>query len=265
MRWKIKDKSKVLILIFISILIILIFVYGFIFQRHLARSNFAKENMKIYEENKDTVFKLERILLCNSANAVDLKENGNFNVYQYTDIAIYIDNGEELSNKNTIKELYIDNISLEGNDKLGIRNLNYKNLLNYGLKQTIVQKETPENISFNIVYTNEQDAEANYDEPTFYTDCSNPISLEYQNYNLVENYQLEENNQVQFDGSILEKAGIKVEDIDCKIKFKINIVNNENEKYTCYVNFKIPLNDIYSGTTTKAKIANENEYIFFKE
>ena len=77
---------------------------------------------------------------------------------------------------------------------------------------------------------------------------------------------MDENNSVDFDGSILEKSGVSIEDINCKVKFKINIINNQNEKYSCWVNFQIPLDDIYSGTTMKAAQTIEgNKYIFFRE
>ncbi len=267
MKLKIKSKWQIFIAVFLIILLGLIFVYGFIFQRHLAISSFAKDAMEIYEKNKEKVFKIERIILCSSANAIDLSENkamDNLSIYQYTDIAIYIDNGEELSNENTVKEIYIDNISLEGKNT-GYKSLKYKNLLNFGLKQDILRKQETEDIKFNIVYTNEQDSDANYDEPTFYTDCSNPISLEYVNYNIKDGYKMEENNQVTFDGNILEKAGIPIEDLSCKVKFKINIINNQDEKFSCWVNFNLPLDDIYKGTTMKARSTGENESIFFKE
>ena len=76
---------------------------------------------------------------------------------------------------------------------------------------------------------------------------------------------MEENNQVAFDGSILEKAGITVDSINCKVKFRINIINNKNEKYSCWINIELPLDDIYEGTTMKQMTTNKNEYVFFKE
>ena len=120
-------------------------------------------------------------------------------------------------------------------------------------------------IEFNIVYTNEENEKANYDEPTFYTDCSNPITLEYLNNNIVSHYKMDENKSVAFDGSILKEAGIETESLNCKVKFKINIVNNNDEKYSCWINFAIPLDDIYEGTTMKAKTTTNQKYVFFRE
>ena len=349
---KIKINDRFIIPIFIAsfiIIIILLFEYGNIISKNVKYKKFAKENVQVFENNKEQVFKVEKILICSSANAIDLSEKQNLqdmSIYQYTDIAVYINNGEELTNKNTIKRLYIDNISLEGTSDIGQKSLNYKNILKFGLKKdtktksvnsnndnstlnvfegllnnqksqsntsesidvgsfntdddgmislTNTNNTTSENVSnndarqstenynseqqenqneniqgndkieFNIVYTNEENEKANYDEPTFYTDCSNPITLEYLNNNIVSHYKMDENKSVAFDGSILKEAGIETESLNCKVKFKINIVNNNDEKYSCWINFAIPLDDIYEGTTMKAKTTTNQKYVFFRE
>ena len=343
---KIKDKwIKPIFLCFFIIIIILLFAYGNIISKNIKRKKFANENMKSYENNKEQVFKVEKILICSSANAVDFSEKQNLqdmSIYQYTDIAVYINNGDELTNKNTVKKLYIDNISLEGTSDIGKKSLNYKNILKFGLKKDNTTKsntdendttsghdvfagllnntsssnsaidvgsintndeddmisltnntssenatndtskqgenssasedseesqteQKDEKIDFNIVYTNEENEKANYDEPTFYTDCSNPITLEYLNNDIATHYKMDENKSVSFDGSILKEVGVATESLNCKVKFKINIINNNDEKYSCWINFSIPLDDIYEGTTMKAKTTNSQKYVFFRE
>ena len=322
---RIKLNERIAIPVLFVILIILLIIYGNIIFKNISYGKFAKQNMEVYENNKEQVFKVEKILICSSANATDLSEKQNLqdmSIYQYTDIAVYINNGEDLSNKNTVKELYIDNISLEGNSDIGKKELNYKNILKFGLKKdtlpksstitdmssehnvfeslmnntgnnntasndnksidvgNIVTNETEEStsevqenseyeddgkIKFNIVYTNEENEKADYNKPTFYTDCSNPITLEYLNNDIATNYKIDENKSVSFDGSILKDAGISTESLACKVKFKINIINNEDEKYSCWINFDIPLDDIYEGTTMKAKSTNNQKYVFFRE
>lgn len=314
---KINDRYIIPIFSFIFvIIIILLFAYGNIISKNIKYKRFANEGSKIYENNKEQIFKVEKIIICSSANAVDLSEKQNLqdmNIYQYTDIAIYINNGEELTNKNTVKKLYIDNISLEGTSDIGQKSLNYKNILKFGLKkdaktksvvsndesnsnfnvfegllnnttnsldedkqneedlssnQEIKEEKINENndeIDFNIIYTNEENEKANYDEPMFYTDCSNPITLEYLNNNIVSHYKMDENKSIAFDGSILKEAGIETDNLNCKVKFKINIINNNNEKYSCWINFVIPLDDIYEGTTMKAKTTKNQKYVFFRE
>ena len=263
-------KSKIIKISIIVVFILILIIYIDILQKHIGRKKFAEKNMEVYDKNIEKVFNVEKIILCSSANAIDRSENKNMqdlSIYQYTDIAIYINNGEELSNKNTVSKIYIDNISIVGEDNQGEKSLNYKNTHNFGLKEDIeTPKEKMDNIDFNIIYTNDQEQHADYNEPCFYTDCSNPITLEYLNYNILNGYKIEENNSVLFDGSILEKAGITVDELNARVKFRINIINNQNEKYSCPININIPLKDIYQGTTMKAANTGEKEkYVFFCE
>ena len=137
--------------------------------------------------------------------------------------------------------------------------------MNFGLKEKIGEARDTQNIRFNIVHTNQENNEVNYDEATFFTDCSNPITLEYLNYDLKTGFNMEENKSVVFDGSILKEAGVKTKDLECKVKFKINIINNESQKFSCPINIQIPLKDIYNGTTMKAKNTDDSKYIFFRE
>lgn len=268
MKKKIRIKIKSLVIIEIVLLIILLcFIYSII-RINIKQNHFNAKNEQIINNNKDDVFKIEKITICSSANAIDKssqKDLKDLLIYQYSDIAIYINNGDELTNRNTIKELYVDNIQLENDGNKGTKFIKYKNLLKFGSKEEIANADEQEQkIDFNIIYTNEENEKANYDEATFFTDCSNPISLEYVNYNIAENFTMQENNSISFDGSVLEKANISIKDISCKLKFKINLITNSNEKYSCYVNFKLPLNDIYNGTTMKSKTTQGKEYIFFR-
>ena len=66
-----------------------------------------------------------------------------------------------------------------------------------------------------------------------------------------------------FDGSILSKVGIKTDDINAKIKFRVNLVNNKDEYYSNYINFRIPLFDIDKGTSIRSKTTKGSEYNFF--
>ena len=264
-----KINKRFFCIVLLSIIcIVLIIFYGIIIKHYVIKKQFSKSNVELSKNNEEAVFKVEKIILCSSANATDnsiMRNLSDLNIYQYTDMAIYINNGDDLTEKNTIKELYIDEIRLEGNDDIGIKSLTYKNAKEFGLKQDIQEAKETNNIYFNIIHTNEENEQANYNDPTIFTDCTNPITLEYLNYDIKTNYKINEDSKISFDGHILENAGISPLDIECKIKFKINIINNKNEKYSCPINFEIPLDDIYSGTTMKAKNTNSERYVFFRE
>ncbi len=265
--------KKVILPLMMVILLLMILAWGKIIYKHIQKGIFAGKMEEIILKNENPTFSIEKIYLCSSANAIDNTEEKNLDnlgIYQYTDIAIYINNNkeDELTDKNTIKELYLDDIELDLDYNIGKPSLVYTNLLKIGSKNELeemvknsknIQKER---IDFNILSTNEQNDKASYEEPTFYADCSNPLSLKYINEISTE-YTVKKNSSAVFDGSILSKVGIKTEDINAKIKFRVNIVNNKNECYSNYVNFRIPLFDIDKGTSIKTKTTVGSEYNFF--
>ena len=265
--------KKVILPLMMVILLLMIIIWGIIIHKHICKGVFANEMEEIIAKNQSPTFSIDKIYLCSSANAIDNtaeQKLDNLGIYQYTDIAVYLNNNKEegLTDKNTIKELYIDDIDLKLDYNIGKTSLVYTNLLKIGskdeLNQMILNSKNiqKDKIDFKIVSTNEQNNEANYDEATFYADCSNPISLKYINEISTE-YTVSKNSSAVFDGSILKKVGIKPEDINAQIKFRINIINNKDEYYSNYVNFRIPLNDIEKGTSIKSKTTVGNEYNFF--
>ena len=265
--------KKVILPLMMVILLLMIIIWGIIIHKHICKGVFANEMEEIIAKNQSPTFSIDKIYLCSSANAIDNtaeQKLDNLGIYQYTDIAVYLKNNKEegLTDKNTIKELYIDDIDLKLDYNIGKASLVYTNLLKIGSKDELnqmvlnsknIQKDK---IDFKIINTNEQNKEANYEEATFYADCSNPISLKYINEISTE-YTVSKNSSAVFDGSILGKVGIKPEDINAQIKFRINIINNKDEHYSNYVNFRIPLNDIEKGTSIKSKTTVGNEYNFF--
>ena len=265
--------KKVILPLMMVILLLMIIIWGIIIHKNICKGVFANEMEEIIAKNQSPTFSIDKIYLCSSANAIDNtaeQKLDNLGIYQYTDIAVYLNNNKEegLTDKNTIKELYIDDIDLKLDYNIGKTSLVYTNLLKIGskdeLNQMILNSKNiqKDKIDFKIVSTNEQNNEANYDEATFYADCSNPISLKYINEISTE-YTVSKNSSAVFDGSILGKVGIKPEDINAQIKFRINIINNKDEYYSNYVNFRIPLNDIEKGTSIKSKTTVGNEYNFF--
>ena len=275
MRKKIKIKNeKTIFTIFIVVLLILSFLYyHFIFYKIYAKNTFANDAVNIAEQNENPIFTVQRVLLYSSATAIDkTKEQSleNISISQFSDIAIYIDNTStisELTNENTIKELYIDNINITSNAQNGERFINYKNPLNFGEYKDLNQTDR---IDFNIVNTNSENENSDYSDPTFYTDCSNPISLGYMNKDLLKNYSVSPDKKtVSFNGKVLQEANINLDDLKCSISFRINIINNLNQKFVHTMAIDLDLNDdnggIYNGYIYKGKTLNGVENSFFKE
>lgn len=267
---KIKINPKIVIPIFVVIVIILIIAYSYIIIKSINKRQFANNMIEISEKNEKPVFSVEKIYLCSSANVIDNSIEKNLqdlNIYQYADIAIYINNKqkqEELTKENTVKEMYIDNISLETDSQIGERSLFYTNSLNFGKSTELDNHVKTDRIDFDIVYTNSENNSTDYSNPTFYTDCSNPITLKYLNKDIVKGYKMDEDKAISFDGKLLKEANVSKEDINCTIKFRINIVNNSDEKFSCWINFDIPLDELYTeGKTIKSANTSGIKYDFF--
>lgn len=269
--FKIRNVKLAFVILTILAIILLIIYYNFIFTKAFAKNNFANQMLEIAEENENPIFSIQKIMLYNSANAIDNSDNqslSNMSLSQYTDISIFIDNSQtisELTDENTVKELYIDNIEIEAKSENGTKILNYKNPLNFGKYQDI---QNPENdrIDFNIVKTNEENQNHNYDEPTFYTDCSNPISLGYLNKDLLTNYSVSnDSSSVTFNGKVLQEAKVDIETINYTLNFTIHIINNLNQKFAYNMKLNVSLDGIYDGYTYRGKNTSGTEYQFFKE
>ena len=204
--------SRILLAILIILLLLCIFAYSYIFYASYSRNEFINQSLKISEQNQLSVFKISKILLYSSASAINNRSDNSLedlNICQYTDIAIYIDNTSSISDlttQNTVKEMWIDNIKVTPKSELGSCVLNYKNLNNFGKFENL-QPASDSRIDFNIVNTNEQNESTDYETPTFYTDCSNPISLGYLNSGIVKNYSIHDNvNSVALNGKILQQS-----------------------------------------------------------
>lgn len=274
-KYRIKNERLVFAILIIVSFIVFLLYHNLVFSVVLARNAFANEMIEIADENEKAIFTIQKILLYSNANAIDNSEDQSLkdmSICQYSDISIYIDNTNaisELTDENTIKQLYIDSIVLTSNADIGTKILNYKNPLEFGKFKML---EQPENhrIDFNIINTNSENENTDYSKPTFYTDCSNPISLGYLNKDIIKNYSItQDSNTVTFNGKVLKEANINLEDINYTLNFKIHIVNNLNQKFVYNMKLDINLDDdnggIYNGYVYKGKNTSGNEYKFFKE
>lgn len=273
--FKIKNAKLAFVILMILLFIIFLLYYNYILFTSFAKNKFANDMIEIADENENSIFNIQKILLYSNATATDNSKDQslkNMSISQYSDISIFIDNTSyitDLTNENTVKELYIDNISMQANSDNGTKILNYKNPLNFGKYKEIENSEN-NRIDFNIINTNSENENHDYSKPTFYTDCSNPITLGYLNKDLLTNYSATDgSNTVSFNGKVLKEAEVNLNDINYTLKFKIHIVNNLNEKFVYDMSLDVNLDDdnggIYNGYVYRGKTTSGKEYRFFKE
>lgn len=275
---KIRNEKLLFTVLIIALFIIFLLYYSLVFSVTFARNSFTNQMVDISDNNENSIFKIKKVSLYSNANAIDNSENNslkNMNICQFTDIQIYIDNTSyisELKNENTVKDLYIDNIQINTNSQnAGKQSLNYKNPLDFG-KYKKIKDPGNNSIKFNIVSTNESNESADYSKPTFYTDCSNPITLGYMNKDILTNYAISQDtnsNTISFNGKVLKEANINLNDISYVLNFKIHITNNLNQKFVYDMKLNVDLtennNAIYNGFASSTKTTTGNEYNFFKE
>lgn len=271
--FKIKNVKLAFAILIILAFVLFLLYYHFIFSPTLTKSKFANQMIEISDENETPVFSIQKILLYSSANAIDHSENQSLkdlSICQYSDLSIYLDNSQstsELTDENTIKELYIDNIVMTSPLDKGSKMLNYKNPFHFG-KYKEIEHPIHNRIDFKIISTNPENENNNYDEPTFYTDCSNPITLGYLNKDILTNYSVSEDvKTVSFNGKVLKEANINLDDISYTLNFTIHIVNHLNQKFAYNMKLDVPLGEDLgtNGYSYKGKTTSGNEYRFFKE
>lgn len=274
-KFKIKNVKLSFLILMIIAFIVLLLYYHFVLADVLSRNKFANQMVEVSDNNETSIFNIHKILLYSNANAIDNSENQslqNLSICQYTDLSITIDNiqnSSDLTDENTVKELYIDNIVMKSNMDKGTKILNYKNPLSFG-KYRDIEQPTNNRIDFKILNTNQENENNDYDKPTFYTDCSNPITLGYLNKDILTNYSVSDNSKtVSFNGKVLKEANINLDDINYTLSFTIHIVNNLNQKFAYNMNLDVNLNDenggIYNGYVYRGKTTTGNEYRFFRE
>lgn len=269
--FKIRNVKLAFVILMILSFSLLIAYYHFVLSDSISRDLYANQMIGLADNNENTIFSIQKIVLYSNANAIDNSKDqslSDVSICQYSDLGIYIDNSQstsELTDENTVKELYIDNIVMTSKLDKGTKILNYKNPFSFGKYKDL---ETPLNnkIKFKIINTNQENESNNYDEPTFFTDCSNPINLGYLNKDLLTKYAVsKESSTVTFNGKVLKEANISLDDINYTLNFTIHIVNNLNEKFSYNMKLDVNLDGIYDGYAYKAKSTSGNEFKFFRE
>jgi hypothetical protein len=248
------DNKKVFTVIIVLIAIAIIsYAYYKIFFMYRENNIFARESEKYAEEVNNPIFRINKVLVYSDANVEDLSENqdlSNINISQFTDFAIYIDNfvkSDELSAENTINKIYISDIGIT-DLKLGEQKVNYKSL-NDLCKYTKINEGVSQ-IDYKVLHTNEEKALV-AEENVFFTDCSEPLVMSYENENVVQKANLiSSGTKLSLDGSILKLLQVSLDDLNYTISFTVNIENNLGDEYACDVSLDIDLNSDSGGIFT---------------
>ena len=262
-------KKRKIILTILTIILILvgIFLAFLVFPKYISKKNFEDNVLDFADKNESTTFTIDNITLFSSADA-GYKTNtaNNFtiqNLYQFTDIAIFIRNtSDEDTLENTLKKVTINNIKFTNSPKLGEPRLYFKGLNNFAKSDIIEENRITDSFEFTI--SSSDDADLN--TPILYNNLANPLTFSYVNYNIKPDYTITDiSSPIRYDGSLLQKCGISLEDIACTLSFDIYITNNLDQEFTTNVSINIPLStqdkSIFNGTLT---VKNNTTYNFYR-
>lgn len=262
------DKKAILMIISLSIFIIfLIFIIAYFLKNIFINNSFEKDYSTYAALNEDNPFSLNKLVIFSSAS-VDTKEVNNsvwnLDISQFADICIYLNNiPYDNNSKNTIKKLYINNISISKTE-LGTPCLYQKTIQDFGKSSFADDKIFKDRIDFNLVNTDEI---ANYSNNEIFSNLSNPILIGFYNKNIKTNFW-NSNAELDHSGRILKEAKIPKQSIECNISFDINIINELDEEYICNVNFDIPFeNDtknVYDYGYITKEIKDLDNYKFLR-
>ena len=261
-------KVKIILIIMTIILIcIVIFLAWFVFQKYILKKTFEDDILKFTDKNQSTIFTVDSITLFSSADA-SYKTNtaNNFtiqNLYQYTDIALFIKNTfDEDTLENTLKTVHIDNIQFSNTPKLGKPSLYFKSINDFAKSDIIEENRITDSFEFAVSSSNEADLST----PTLYNNLANPLTLSYVNSNIKSDYTITDiSSPITYDGSLLQKCNINLDDIRCTLSFDIYITNNLNEDFKTTVSIDIPLSSkdktIFDDNLT---IKQDTNYTFYR-
>lgn len=244
-----RKKLYIKLAITIVLIILCIMLITSTIRVYIVNKEFANNMSEIAKLNSKTVFSIDRIYLYSSADAKSKETNKpiwDLDIYQYTDIALFINNrdSEGISYENTIKDLTIDNVKFNGLEA-GNPKLYYKNVNDFAKLDIANENEIKDSMQFNVINS----GDADYTKATIYSNCQNPITLEYVNFNMKEETKISDiSTPLTYDGSLLKKAGISLSTIKCTLSFRVTIVNNYNQKYVATVYIDIPIEDSFSNT-----------------
>ena len=258
-------KSKILMLT-ITIFLLIIFIVLFIdfYNRISKKLNYESNVLDFYKKNSSIVFSIDKIVFfssCDSKNKNNTSSNFTLeNLYSYTDIALFINNTGKNDFEHTLKSVKISNIKFNKMPEFGTPKLCYKPLNNFA-KSEYIESSIDSELEFNI--SNEDTADFN--TPTLFNNCANPITLSYINENIKTDYTiLDTTNPVTYNGSLLKRCFIPLNSINCSLSFDIYIKNNRDQNFKTTMFIDIPYEDndksIYDGNLIIKKDTNIDFY-----
>ena len=239
----IDNKKKVLSIITLVLFILVVFLAFLVLSKIVLKTNFEKSILPFANKNSETIFNINQIVLFSNCDAKNKNISTTYytleNIYQYTDIAFFIDSPqEEKTSKNTLKDVTIENINFSTPPSMGEPALYFKSITNFAKSELNDENKIQDKLDFSITSEDSTDLST----PVLYNNLANPITLSYINSNIKTDYTITDTSTpITYDGTLLSRCAVPLDDISCSFSFDVFVINNQDEKYKCTVFIDVPL------------------------
>ena len=236
-------KKKILSIITLALFLLVIFLAFLVLSRIVLKTNFEKSILPFANKNNETIFNINQIVFFSNCDAKNKNiSTTNYtleNIYQYTDIAFFIDSPqEEKTSKNTLKNVTIENINFTTPPSSGEPALYFKSINNFAKSELNDENKIEDKLDFSITSEDSTDLST----PVLYNNLANPITLSYINSNIKTDYTITDTSTpITYDGTLLSRCAVPLDDISCSFSFDVFVTNNQDEKYKCTVFIDVPL------------------------
>ena len=209
------------------------------------------------EGEKNLPYSLEKILIVSN---VDGKRNEdaaniwNINLSEYNDVYVYIKNDENISEDITIKDITLDNFKITSKSKKGdlklyrptgeLNNLYTYSEQNYLESNLVFQGSKIDDLK-NLEIGNKGGVMA------FRTSLEN-----------LGNYTSNEDTEIVYNGSLLQKVGVALEDVKFSMNMDITIQTSENVSFKGTIKLDFPAGDIVANGSSNVEITDFSNVIF---
>lgn len=236
-------KKKILSIITLALFLLVIFLAFLVLSRIVLKTNFEKSILPFANKNSEIIFNINQIVFFSNCDAKNKNiSTTNYtleNIYQYTDIAFFIDSPqEEKTSKNTLKDVTIENINFTTPPSSGEPSLYFKSINNFAKSELNDENKIQDKLDFSITSEDSTDLST----PVLYNNLANPITLSYINSNIKTDYTITDTSTpITYDGTLLSRCSVPLDDISCSFSFDVFVTNNQDEKYKCTVFIDVPL------------------------
>ena len=200
-------------------------------------------------------FSLNKVTIVSSVEGIDKDAGENrwaFDISQNNDFYFYIQKNKNYDKEEAIKEIVIDNITVQKENEKGTINFYRPNITESGGNYKNTQENQIQSIEYKgALETNLKNLEI--------SNQGGIIMFRYANDNIAEYVS---NDEEIKHSELLKKAGISEEDLKTKISLDITIKIESGKEYKASTSFDLPIEGVIENGTSSKEILDTSDIIF---